>query len=131
MKSSPIEPGCLPLFPEQRFSDRVTPIQAGRNGEHFLLAPDVVNTVEHLDAQVRCMRENVMSQRDLLLAAVSRAEDRLLAAYELLYAGAPEAEAEVLAVHRHFEENGDICGGVIHVEQWIQGWMDRLSSRVS
>lgn len=92
-------------------------------------APDIVNTVEHVDAQLACLRDGLVGQRDLLRNSTVRVENDLLAAYEFLYQGAPEARAEVAAIRSHFGEIGEIYGGTAHLEGWITDWLSRLGNR--
>ncbi|VDC05817.1 unnamed protein product [Peniophora sp. CBMAI 1063] len=99
----------------------------GRDGDEFILAPDLVNTVEHLDAQMKQLRQALESRRRVLQFGVAQSEDRLLAAYRHLYKGAPAAAPEINKVDKYFLERGEIYGGTEMMKTWIA---DR-SSRVS
>ena len=106
---------------------RVPPISgAGRNGPRFLKAPDIVNTVEQIDAQVIGLIDKLQQQKSLVQDEIMRLEDQLLAIYQHLYRGAPEAAPECAAVRRYFSENGEIEGGPEHIDGWVADWLSRL-----
>ncbi|VDB89312.1 unnamed protein product [Peniophora sp. CBMAI 1063] len=98
----------------------------GRNGERPLLAPDLVNTLEHLDAQMKQLRLMMGYRRLTLQEAIVQAEDHLLAGYHHLYKGAPAAAQEIKAVGEYFLEHGERYGGPEMMNIWISDWSNRF-----
>ncbi|VDB90251.1 unnamed protein product [Peniophora sp. CBMAI 1063] len=99
---------------------------SGRDGEQHRRAPDIVNTLEHMDGQLSQLQESVQAQRDALEGAVYDVEDRLLAAYLQLYEGAQDATDEVAAVRRHLEGKWNMYGGPAHIQAFVTHWLDSL-----
>ncbi|KZV68681.1 hypothetical protein PENSPDRAFT_666250 [Peniophora sp. CONT] len=91
----------------------------GRDGMDFVNAPDIVNTWEHLTAQVRQLRRILELQQDALSHAVAKGQRSLLAAYEHLYQGVPEAVAELLLSFCNAVSGSLAIQGVApHIPDW-------------
>ncbi|VDB84682.1 unnamed protein product [Peniophora sp. CBMAI 1063] len=102
------------------------PIRAhGSNGSTFVLAPDIVNTVEHIDAQMQQLRGKLEEQRSALRRVTEQCEDRFLAAYHYLYEGAAAASPEIGMIERYFRERGGDNTVLGDLDLWVAEWFRR------